>query len=263
MVSMLDTSRGLCRHCSWHRGIARPHFSTVSRSCFSSLHPSPLSSPTLCAQTPPPPSATTAASSSPSPSCLTAARAPVRLAMSSSCSPLPFPPLLVCFCAQSSWWPCSSERTAMPNGLSSMPPPVHGGPSHRSQSTARGLHPRVFLFKNKPKNQLSREFCKIAPRNFKTPYLFNHNSKCGDSCAKILRITCSYILYSQLAHVCCILLIDYVCFALGNAMLEPFFEDFQGQAFEESSFFCRVARQVPLTILCLLLSCLFCRSRTA
>jgi hypothetical protein len=38
-------------------------------------------------------------------------------------------------------------------------------------------------------------------------------------------------------------------------MTEPFIEDFQDQAFEESQFFlCRVARQVPFTILCPLLS---------
>jgi hypothetical protein len=33
------------------------------------------------------------------------------------------------------------------------------------------------------------------------------------------------------------LLIDCVCFALGNIVLEPFFDDFQDQAFEESKFF--------------------------
>jgi hypothetical protein len=32
-------------------------------------------------------------------------------------------------------------------------------------------------------------------------------------------------------------LIAYVCFVLGSTVLEPFFEDFQDQAFEESQFF--------------------------
>jgi hypothetical protein len=89
---------------------------------------------------------------------------------------------------------------------------------------------------NKPKNQLSQEFCKIAPWNFKTPYLFNHNTKSSDYCIRILRIT-SFVLYIHLTHVCCILVIDSVCFALGNAVPKPFFEDFQDQAFEESHFF--------------------------
>jgi hypothetical protein len=41
----------------------------------------------------------------------------------------------------------------------------------------------------------------------------------------------------SLTHVCCILLIDCVCFALGNIVLESFFEDFEDQAFEESQLF--------------------------
>jgi hypothetical protein len=34
MVRMLDTSRGLYGPCSWHWGIASPHFSSVSGGCF-------------------------------------------------------------------------------------------------------------------------------------------------------------------------------------------------------------------------------------
>jgi hypothetical protein len=34
MVRMLDTSRGLYGPCSWHWGIASPHFSSVSRGFF-------------------------------------------------------------------------------------------------------------------------------------------------------------------------------------------------------------------------------------
>jgi hypothetical protein len=41
----------------------------------------------------------------------------------------------------------------------------------------------------------------------------------------------------SLTHVCCILLIDCVCFTLGNIVPEPFSEDFQDQAFEESQLF--------------------------
>jgi hypothetical protein len=47
-------------------------------------------------------------------------------------------------------------------------------------------------------------------RNFEIPYLFNHY-KSSDSCAKIFRITSSLILCIHLTHVCCILLIDYLC----------------------------------------------------
>jgi hypothetical protein len=41
----------------------------------------------------------------------------------------------------------------------------------------------------------------------------------------------------SLKHACCILLIDCVFFALGNVVLEPFSENFQDQAFEESQLF--------------------------
>jgi hypothetical protein len=41
----------------------------------------------------------------------------------------------------------------------------------------------------------------------------------------------------SLAHVCYILLIDCVCFMLGNIVPEPFSEDFQDQGFEESQLF--------------------------
>jgi hypothetical protein len=74
----------------------------------------------------------------------------------------------------------------------------------------------------------------ISPYNFLSSYLCNRNSDFGDSCAKILRIISSFILCIHLTHVCSILLIDCVCFALGNTVPEPFFEDFQDQAFEES-----------------------------
>jgi hypothetical protein len=44
-------------------------------------------------------------------------------------------------------------------------------------------------------------------------------------------------LMHSLTHVCCILLIDYVCFVLGNVVPKPFNEDFQDQAFDESLLF--------------------------
>jgi hypothetical protein len=76
----------------------------------------------------------------------------------------------------------------------------------------------------------------IAPHNFVLPYLCHRNSDFGDYCAKILRITSSFILYVHLTHVCCILLIDCVCFELGN-VVPKFFEGFKHQALEESQFF--------------------------
>jgi hypothetical protein len=77
----------------------------------------------------------------------------------------------------------------------------------------------------------------IGPYNFFFPYLWNRNSDFGDSLPKILGITSSFILCIHLTHACCILLIDSVCFALGNTVPEPFFKDFQVQAFKESQFF--------------------------
>jgi hypothetical protein len=88
-----------------------------------------------------------------------------------------------------------------------------------------------FQFKNKPKKLFIRGILQNSPRNFKTPDLFNHNFKSSDSCTKILRITSSFILYIYLIYVYRILLIDCVFFMLGNAVLDPFFEDFQDQAF--------------------------------
>jgi hypothetical protein len=43
---------------------------------------------------------------------------------------------------------------------------------------------------------------------FISPYLCNRNSDFGDFCAKILKITTSFILYIHLTHVCSNLLID-------------------------------------------------------
>jgi hypothetical protein len=77
----------------------------------------------------------------------------------------------------------------------------------------------------------------IGPYNFFSTYLCNRNSDFGDSCATIFRITSYFILCIHLTHVCCILLIDCICFVLGNVVLEPFSEDFQDQAFKESQLF--------------------------
>jgi hypothetical protein len=76
----------------------------------------------------------------------------------------------------------------------------------------------------------------IGPFNFFSSYLCNRNSNFGDSCAKFLRVIHSFI---SCIHNTCLLHIDWlhVCFMLGNAMLEPFFENFQDYAFEESQFF--------------------------
>jgi hypothetical protein len=52
----------------------------------------------------------------------------------------------------------------------------------------------------------------------------------------------------SLTYVYCILLIDDVCFTLGDIVLEPFSEDFQDQAFEESQlFFVDQQGEFPLT----------------
>jgi hypothetical protein len=59
------------------------------------------------------------------------------------------------------------------------------------------------------------------PQNFKPSYLFNHNFK-----------FCIHNIYMFVAFIdCC------VCLVLGNIVSEPFAEDFQNQAFEESQFF--------------------------
>jgi hypothetical protein len=43
---------------------------------------------------------------------------------------------------------------------------------------------------------------------------------------------------SYITIVCCIVFIwSIVCFVLGNTVLEPLFEDFQEQVFEESEVF--------------------------
>jgi hypothetical protein len=139
--------------------------------------------------------------------------------------------------------------------------PVHGGPGSR-WSTTHGLSPWICQFKNKSKNQLSQEFSKEAPGflchqatvpkiSMKTPgfqniskntpnnflEIPNCNSDFVDSCTKIFRITSSFSLCIHLTHVCCILLIDCVCFMFGNIVLEPFSKDFQDKAFKESQLF--------------------------
>jgi hypothetical protein len=43
--------------------------------------------------------------------------------------------------------------------------------------------------------------------------------------------------HAFIIHVCCILIDFFVYFTLGNVVPEPFFEDFQDQAFEESLLF--------------------------
>jgi hypothetical protein len=45
-------------------------------------------------------------------------------------------------------------------------------------------------------------------------------------------------MHSYITIVCCIVFIWYVvCFVLGNPVLEPLFEDFQEQVFEEPEVF--------------------------
>jgi hypothetical protein len=45
-------------------------------------------------------------------------------------------------------------------------------------------------------------------------------------------------MYSYITIVCCIIFIwSIVCFALGNSIPEPMFEDFQEQVFEEPEVF--------------------------
>jgi hypothetical protein len=150
---------------------------------------------------------------------------------------------------------------------------VHGGPGWRGPRT-RGLGPRVFLSKTIPRKSnfghfalRPFDFFKINPQSMnlqsdpgiqkiilkrflasekstkialkhQNSVSFNHNSKSSDSFTKILRITSSFTLCIHLTHVCCIFLIDCLCcFVIGNVALEPFFEDFQDQAFEESQLF--------------------------
>jgi hypothetical protein len=99
----------------------------------------------------------------------------------------------------------------------------HAGPpwtGPRPWSMERGPSPPTFAFRNKsgkPKFNISWHFCKETLSfckkargiwNFKTPYVFNHNSKFGGSCAKIHKITPSFFLCIHIKHVCCILLID-------------------------------------------------------
>jgi hypothetical protein len=89
---------------------------------------------------------------SPSLGCLTAARPPVSGASGPPCStPLPRP---------------LAVGRAPVNSNGQQWRPIHRGLGFRC-STAHGPSPRVFQFKNKPKNQLSREFCKIAPETSK------------------------------------------------------------------------------------------------
>jgi hypothetical protein len=96
--------------------------------------------------------------------------------------------------------------------------------------------PRIFKNNSRYTPSLYQKL-QIDPYNFLLPYLGNRNSNFSDSCAKILRINSFFILCIHLTHVYCILLIDCVCFALGNAMPEPFYEVFQDQDFEESQIF--------------------------
>jgi hypothetical protein len=103
---------------------------------------------------------------------------------------------------------------------------------------SRFLHSDAWCLKNNSRYTPSHyQKLQIGPYNFLSPYLCNRNSDFGDSCAKILKITFSFISCNHITHVCCSLLIDCVCFALGNIVLESFFEDFQDQAFEESQIF--------------------------
>jgi hypothetical protein len=99
----------------------------------------------------------------------------------------------------------------------------------RNQPAIRDFSVRPRNWKNIYKKVPSlRKILKNSSKNFKNSYLFNHNSKSSDSCAKILRITSSFFLCIHITHVCCILLSDCLCFlAIGNVVPEPLFEDLQ------------------------------------
>jgi hypothetical protein len=106
----------------------------------------------------------------------------------------------------------------------------------KPQSLKFPRRPLVFeIFPKIP--QATFQKFQIGPYNFFSPYLHNRNSNFGDSYAKILRITSCSILRVHLTQDCCILLIDCVCFMLGNVVPEPFSEYFQDQAFEKSQLF--------------------------
>jgi hypothetical protein len=103
----------------------------------------------------------------------------------------------------------------------------------------------------------------IGPYNFFSPYLCNCNSDFGDSCTKILKILHSFISW---IHNTCLLHIDWLCvyFTLGNAIPEPFFEELQDQAFENSQlFFADQQGKLPWTYYAYIFLCLFCRTRIA
>jgi hypothetical protein len=64
---------------------------------------------------------------------------------------------------------------------------------------------RLVVFENISRYTPSHfQKLQIGPYNFFSPYLCNRNSKSSDSCAKILRITSSFILWIHFMYVCCI-----------------------------------------------------------
>jgi hypothetical protein len=85
----------------------------------------------------------------------------------------------------------------------------------KPQSPKFPTKPLVFEIFSKIPLATFQKF-QIGPYNFLSPYLCNRNSDFGDYCVKIHRITSSFIICIHLTHVCCILLIDCVCFVLGN-----------------------------------------------
>jgi hypothetical protein len=65
-----------------------------------------------------------------------------------------------------------------------------------NQVVVHEISNRALESKNNSKYSASHfQKLQIGPYNFFLPYLRNRNSDFGDSCAKILRITFSFILY--------------------------------------------------------------------
>jgi hypothetical protein len=89
----------------------------------------------------------------------------------------------------------------------------------------------------------------IGSYNFFLPYLCNSNSKSSDSCAKILRITSSFILCIHLIYVHCIyrlIVLLHVRKCCARAVLRGFSRPSHRGV---SIFLCGAARQVLLIIL--------------
>jgi hypothetical protein len=107
---------------------------------------------------------------------------------------------------------------------------------HQLQPTILHLHP--CLLHRSPPNIIYFLIChrifpnyRFCPLNFNHSYLINRNSESGDSCAKILRIISSFYSIYSYAYDCCIYVI--VCLSIKRIILEPTYEDFQKQVYED------------------------------